>query len=92
MISQRTDLDERVLSFSGPESSMHYVARFTEEPVTETLKSEAKKSATASKHAAAKTEKLQNGHAEDHYPGRGRGEAAGNDTLKHACVPLAPPV
>jgi len=33
MISQRTDLDERVLSFSGPESSMHYVARFTEEMV-----------------------------------------------------------
>ena len=30
MISQRTDLDERVLSFSGPDSSMHYVARFTE--------------------------------------------------------------
>ena len=33
MVSQRTDLDERVLSFSGPESSMHYVARFTEEMV-----------------------------------------------------------
>lgn len=31
MVSQRTDLDERVLSFAGPESSMHYVARFTEE-------------------------------------------------------------
>jgi len=31
MASQRTDLDERVLSFSGPDSSMHYVARFTEE-------------------------------------------------------------
>ena len=30
MVSQRTDLDERVLNFSGPESSMHYVARFTE--------------------------------------------------------------
>jgi hypothetical protein len=34
MISQRTDLDERVLSFSGPDSSMHYVARFTEEVVS----------------------------------------------------------
>jgi hypothetical protein len=31
MLSQRTDLDERVLGFSGPDSSMHYVARFTEE-------------------------------------------------------------
>jgi hypothetical protein len=31
VVSQRTDLDERVLNFSGPESSMHYVARFTEE-------------------------------------------------------------
>ncbi len=31
MVSQRTDLDERVLAFSGPDSSMHYVARFTEE-------------------------------------------------------------
>lgn len=33
MVGQRTDLDERVLGFSGPESSMHYVARFTEELV-----------------------------------------------------------
>jgi hypothetical protein len=31
MVSQRTDLDERVLSFAGPESSMHYMARFNEE-------------------------------------------------------------
>ena len=36
IVSQRTDLDERVLAFSGPDSSMHYVARFTEEPVTDT--------------------------------------------------------
>lgn len=39
MVSQRTDLDERVLAFSGPESSMHCVARFTEEllpPATKT--------------------------------------------------------
>ena len=31
ILSQQTDLDERVLGFSGAESSMHYVARFTEE-------------------------------------------------------------
>jgi hypothetical protein len=31
MLSQRTDLDERVLGFHGPDSSMHYVARFTEQ-------------------------------------------------------------
>jgi hypothetical protein len=31
ILSQRTDLDERVLGFSGAESAMHYVARFTEE-------------------------------------------------------------
>jgi hypothetical protein len=31
ILSQRTDLDERVLGFSGGDSSMHYVARFTEE-------------------------------------------------------------
>ena len=40
MIGQRTDLDERVLGFSGPESSMHYVARVTEEllpPETKTV-------------------------------------------------------
>ncbi|HEX3999785.1 MAG TPA: hypothetical protein VHX65_14640 [Pirellulales bacterium] len=41
MVGQRTDLDERVLSFSGPESAMHYVARFTEE----LLPSEAKTAA-----------------------------------------------
>ena len=33
ILNQRTDLDERVLGFSGAESSMHYVARFTEELV-----------------------------------------------------------
>ncbi|HKD35675.1 MAG TPA: hypothetical protein VKB78_02715, partial [Pirellulales bacterium] len=33
IISQRTDLDETVLGFSGPDSSMHYIARFTEELV-----------------------------------------------------------
>jgi hypothetical protein len=31
ILGQQTDLDERVLGFSGAESSMHYVARFTEE-------------------------------------------------------------
>ncbi len=31
ILNQRTDLDERVLGFSGAESSMHYVARFTED-------------------------------------------------------------
>ena len=36
MLSQRTDLDERVLGFSGPDSSMHYVARFTEQRLPDT--------------------------------------------------------
>lgn len=31
ILGQQTDLDERVLGFSGAESSMHYVARFTED-------------------------------------------------------------
>jgi hypothetical protein len=36
--SQRTDLDETVLGFSGPDSSMHYVAHFTEELVAPAAK------------------------------------------------------
>jgi hypothetical protein len=39
ILSQQTDLDERVLGFSGAESSMHYVARFTEELLPATGKS-----------------------------------------------------
>jgi hypothetical protein len=31
IVSQRTDLDETVLGFSGADSSMHYVARFDEQ-------------------------------------------------------------
>ena len=31
IVGQRTDLDETVLGFSGPDSSMHYVACFAEE-------------------------------------------------------------
>ena len=42
MIGQRTDLDERVLGFSGPESSMHYVARVTEELLPAVAKTAAK--------------------------------------------------
>ncbi len=42
MIGQRTDLDERVLGFSGPESSMHYVARVTEELLPPDTKTAAK--------------------------------------------------
>ncbi|HEV2969471.1 MAG TPA: hypothetical protein VGY55_05720 [Pirellulales bacterium] len=41
ILSQRTDLDERVLGFSGGDSSMHYVARFTEELLPATPKTAA---------------------------------------------------
>jgi hypothetical protein len=41
MLSQRTDLDERVLGFSGPDSSMHYVARFTEQRLPDATKTAA---------------------------------------------------
>jgi hypothetical protein len=34
ILSQRTDLDETVLGFSGADSSMHYVARFDEQLTT----------------------------------------------------------
>ncbi|MDZ4821041.1 MAG: hypothetical protein SGJ20_18905, partial [Planctomycetota bacterium] len=30
IVSQQSDLDERVVGFSGPESSLHYLGRFTE--------------------------------------------------------------
>jgi hypothetical protein len=35
ILSRQMDLDETVLSFSGADSSMHYVARYTEEPLEE---------------------------------------------------------
>jgi hypothetical protein len=38
MLSHRTDLDERVLGFHGPDSSMHYVARFAEKFVSDAPK------------------------------------------------------
>jgi hypothetical protein len=31
ILSQQLDLDRRVIGFSGPSSSMHYLTRFTEE-------------------------------------------------------------
>ena len=34
LIHKQMDLDESVVGFSGPESHMQYLARFTEEPVT----------------------------------------------------------
>jgi len=45
IVSRQMDLDETVLGFSGAESSMQYVARYTEEPV---------KDEVASKPSAAK--------------------------------------
>ena len=39
--SQRTDLDETVLGFSGPDSSMHYRARFSEELIDPAAKTAA---------------------------------------------------
>ena len=46
IVSQRTDLDQRMLGFSGPDSSMHYVATFTEDLLPATPK-------TAAAHQAA---------------------------------------
>ena len=34
LIHKQMDLDESVHGFSGPESHMQYLARFTEEPAT----------------------------------------------------------
>lgn len=42
VLSQNIDLDEQVLGFQGPESSLHFVGRFTEEDVTPPTKSTAK--------------------------------------------------
>ena len=38
ILSQRTDLDERVLGFSGADSAMHYAGKFTEELLPATAK------------------------------------------------------
>jgi hypothetical protein len=35
VLSRQMDLDESVIGFSGPDSSMHYVAQYTEEPLTD---------------------------------------------------------
>lgn len=35
VLSRQMDLDETVIGFSGPDSNMHYVARYTEEPLAE---------------------------------------------------------
>lgn len=37
LISRQMNLDETVVGFNGGESSMHYVARFTEEPIRESV-------------------------------------------------------
>ena len=42
MIGQQLDLDERVLAFSGADSSMHYLTRFTEGPAPAEEKTAAK--------------------------------------------------
>jgi len=47
VLSQKLELDERVLGFQGPESSLHYLGRFTEEYLPPEPK-------TASKAAAKK--------------------------------------
>lgn len=35
VLSRQMDLDETVVGFSGPDSNMHYVARYSEEPLAE---------------------------------------------------------
>lgn len=37
VLSRQMDLDETVIGFSGPDSNMHYVARYTEDPLGETV-------------------------------------------------------
>jgi hypothetical protein len=49
MLSQQLELDERVLGFNGPDSSLHYLGRFTEEYVLPPAKTAAKSSPVASK-------------------------------------------
>jgi hypothetical protein len=47
VVSQQTDLDEQVLGFSGPKSSLQYVGRFTEDLLPADAKSANAKSANA---------------------------------------------
>lgn len=42
VLSRQMDLDETVLGFSGPDSNMHYVARYSEEPLAEEVAIKAK--------------------------------------------------
>jgi hypothetical protein len=49
VLSQRLELDERVLGFNGPDSSLHYLGRFTEEYLPPPAKTAAKSSPAASK-------------------------------------------
>jgi hypothetical protein len=51
VLSQQLDLDRRVIGFSGPASSMHYLTRFTEKMIS----SEVPAAGAADKAAAAKT-------------------------------------
>ena len=39
VLSQNIDLDEQVLGFQGPDSSLHFIGRFTEEYVPDDTKS-----------------------------------------------------
>lgn len=43
VIAQQTDLDERVIGFNGPDSSLHYLGRFTEELLPSETKTAAKR-------------------------------------------------
>jgi hypothetical protein len=42
VISRQMDLDETVIGFSGADSNMHYVARYTEEPLAEKVAAKGK--------------------------------------------------
>ena len=43
VLSRQMDLDETVIGFGGPDSNMHYVARYSEEPLEEEVASRPKK-------------------------------------------------
>ena len=54
LVSKKMDLDETVLGFEGPESMMHYVARFTETLQTDAPASVAEKPQPAATGGAQK--------------------------------------
>ena len=57
ILSQQMDLDRRVLGFSGPSSSMHYLTRFTEELMTgqQTARKPSRPKQTPSRPSGAKS-------------------------------------